>query len=833
MFQVFHNFSITLFFSAPKKATANVTPSKKLRPNLSTSWRGGSEGIRNPSSRITNYYGPYPKMLLESARFELLKLIDMREGYGYDKLKLKLGIYQDGSRDVDFDGWGDASDYFSCSGEPEEYLQDFDFDPSFSRHLNDPSNHNSHFSHDVTSSDYQAFSNSPTKVNEKNESGLNTKGQSKSKPVATVTSQELNGNDTDTTSDSSDSSAESEDDMNKKADSNNLDAMNKKADSNNLDAKNNESGSNTIKKNKLDSNIVAEHKAEDKEKVEETTYSATDDNNKNSMLFSSGTVQSAETVVNKPQANAIVDNGGKLLHNSESSSTETATKGVIDNQEAAVVNDNGNTMSNTAEVGSEDKDNQSSLNNSVIILEDGEITTTEINPIVIEESYIEAGMVDNTMPSNSADSPVEITDSTDSCEEILPNGTEMIIDLADSTVSDGSGAHSEDGTSRHSLKRKHIEEVYELEEGEIISSDSDDDDVQYLGKSQVIHASKQTDEPKSKKQNISNSNCSGGMIDIENNVQGPSFVIDRTATAVNEPPVDKNRNFNDNPDIKAKMMFNDEGKTCSVVKDDEINANVTESAATLAISGTLQKKYKCDYCPTISADGGKMLKHLLDAKHYSSSHVLVNENGKPVLTDQKSGQKYHEAAFCGPIPICPEPYCSKVFKDIYSCVFHYTSAHNKKDRAYALAELLGEDVIPCKTTKNGDYECEVCGAKFICSPLLLFEHKRKENHITIHPRPDAQTVFLCCDCKEVFYNLNDILRHRVKSSSHTKEVRVLHISFTRVKKKLLPFSDKPAAGLSAVENEIRYLEALTVCNTSKQTRRQITARIRDLSKSLK
>ena len=755
-------------------------------------------------------------MLLESARFELLKLIDMREGYGYDKLKLKLGIYQDGSRDVDFDGWGDASDYFSCSGEPEEYLQDFDFDPSFSRHLNDPNNHNSHFSHDVTSSDYQAFSNG------KNESGLNTKGQRRSAPVATVTSQEQNGNDTDTTSDSSDSSTDAEDEINKKTDSNNL------------DTKNNESVSNTVKKNKLDSDIVAEHKAEDKEKSEGTAANATDDDdddddNKNSMLSSSGTVQIAETIINKPEANAIVDNGENLSHDLDSSSTETATKGVIDNQEAAVVNDNGNTMSNTAEVGSVDEDNQSTLNSSVIILEDSEITTTEINPIVIEESYIEVGMVDNTMPSNSADSPVEITDSTDSCEEILPNGTEMIIDLADNTVSDGSGALSEDGSSRHSLKRKRIEEVYELEEGEIISSDSEDDDVQYLGKSQVIHASKQTDEPKSKKQNISNSNCTSGMIDIENN--GLSFVIDRTPAAVNEPLVDKNRNYNDNTD-KTKIMTDYEGKTGSVVKD-EINANVTESAATLATSGILQKKYKCDYCPTISADGGKMLKHLLDAKHYSSSHVLVNENGKPVLTDQKSGQKYHEAAFCGPIPICPEPYCSKVFKDIYSCVFHYTSAHNKKDRAYALAELLGEDVIPCKTTKNGDYECEVCGAKFICSPLLLFEHKRKENHITIHPRPDAQTVFLCCDCKEVFYNLNDILRHRVKSSSHTKEVRVLHISFTRVKKKLLPFSDKPAAGLSAVENEIRYLEALTVCNTSKQTRRQITARIRDLSKSLK
>ena len=790
-----------------KEAATNKKSTPKSTPKLITSWRGNYGGIRNPSHRLTNYYGPYPQITLESARFELLKLIDMREGHGYNNLKMKLGIYPDGTRDVNFDGWGDASDYFSCSGEPEEYLQDFEFDPSFSRRMNESNTHSNSFANDVTSADFNSFTNSP----KKKKIGLNSKGQRKSAPVATVTSDDRDRNDTETTS--SDSSSDTSIDA--KEDNNN------RTDSNSLDAEITKSGT----------TVAEEHQAESKSKdrSEEATAGRVESDHDSSVASSSGTSQFAETVVKKPETNVIVDNGKNMIVSAESSSTEI-TKRVIDKPETGIVHDNEN---NESMGSTKEDDMENTLNSSVIILENDEKNTAESSPIVIDESFIEAGVVDNATPSNNANSPVEIIDSTDSCEEIQPNGREVIIDLADSTVSDSSGTLSEDGSSRLSLKRKHVEmEAYELEDGEIISSDEDNDDVQYVGKSQPA-TSKSIDEPKPKKQNVSNSKFSvRGKIDTENNTQGPSFMIDRTPTSVNEPHLDRNRNFDDNAH-EINKMTSKQGVTIDiVVEEDEINANITEPASNLAESEVLENKYKCDYCPTISANGVKMLKHLKNAKHYSSSFVLVNKNGKPVLIDQKSGQICHKAAFGGPIPICPEPYCFKVFKDIYSCVFHYNSAHNKNERAYALSELLGEDVILCEQVKSGEFECEVCGAQFMWS-TQLFEHRKKENHITIDPRSPSQTVFLCRDCNEVFYNLNDILRHRIKSTNHCKEVRVLHISFTRVKKKLLPFSVKPVAGLSAVENEIRYLQALTVCNTTKRTRRQITGKIRDLSKSLK
>ena len=74
-----------------------------------------------------------------------------------------------------------------------------------------------------------------------------------------------------------------------------------------------------------------------------------------------------------------------------------------------------------------------------------------------------------------------------------------------------------------------------------------------------------------------------------------------------------------------------------------------------------------------------MFKHLQELKHYSASRVLVDEKGVPVKIIQKNGPRCLEAAFKGPVPIYPDPDCSEIFRDIYSCVFHYKNAHNKAE----------------------------------------------------------------------------------------------------------------------------------------------------------
>ena len=873
---------------------------KKFTPTLSTSWRGNYGRMKNPSHRLTNYHGPYPQIVLESARFELLKLIDMREGHGYNKLKMKCGIYPDGSRDVDFDGWGDASDYFSCSGEPEKYLQDFDFDPSFSSRMNGP-NFRSCVKSVTASAKSSGFScrlnaaNSPVEISGKGDADVKSKGKRKSVPVATVTFEESEVSDTEETSSDSCSDTNAAE-TNKHTDedvrmvtvsnnignkTNNLNAniaghnesvqggdtnvaeINKHTDkeikqltdSNNLEDEINDSNANVAEHNK------PEH--EENGKSEETTARSVENNGKSS--------QHDENDVSKPETNGVNDNVKEKNVNvsKEIGSIEVNGKNVINKPETTVVNDNDERkiVSVSKASGSVEVNNvEDILNRSVIILESDENDMTENSPIFIDESFIEAGSVDNvtpsnsanspveiadssdsseekqsnnhtaekdpiivdesfiearmvdTMPSNNANSPVEIVDSADSSEEIQSNGSEMIVDLADSVGSDGAETNSEgDGTS---VKRKHIElDNYELEEGEIISSD-EDEDVEYIGKS-LKPSNITVDEGKPKKQKVSNFESSSSMRDPENNIQRPMnfsrFKIDRRPTAVNWPHVDSNHN--DNAQMNKDI----------VVKDDKINANIPEASTNSAENKMLEKRFKCDYCPTVSAKKEKMLKHLQDAKHYSSSYILVNENGKPIQIVQKTGPKCFEAAFKGPIPICPEPYCSKIFRDIYSCVFHCRKLHNKEEPAYALAELLGEDVIPCK---RDAYDCDICGVHCLSS-RELFQHRKIEKHVTINPRPDSQTVYLCCDCNETFCNLNEVLKHRTKSNNHFSDVRVLHISFTRRKKKLLPFDGVPVTGLSAVETEISYLQALNICNTTNKTRRQITARIRDLSTLLR
>ena len=710
-----------IYFSEPVETT--VVP-KRLPPNkpsigYQTTWKANDGSVMPISHKLNNYYGPYPRFMLENARLELLKMLDLREGYAYNRLKMKCGIHADGRRDTNYEGWGDASDYFSSSGSSEYFSEPAAFAPR-------------RFASD----------------------------SSESQQEATVTEDDIN------VSDSIDGAV----------------------------TQNNSDIGDTV-----DGPL-----------------------SNNSYVYVSGNV--SVPLNNDSVAETAVQTGDlrKSELNTLNNATEakTSAEGIKNPDDKLPLSDS-NIHGDDIEIienGSEEKN----ADKTIISIDDEIDYENNINdPIVIDDSFTSPGDIDDSKfekNRNKSNNPIVIDNNT--TDNFT---TSIVVEL--STDSDVEFLSDDDLTAaRQSLKRK-LEELEdkELEEGEIADSD---DDLKSPEKSndvsKEINATLNSSEETTKKQKLASEKPIDGETDI-----GSLFVIDRNPS----DPCDLSENMSNNENRDDKIHKNkgspNQPNTCDkTIRNEDLNEKLEPQLKLTRDNKKLEKKFKCDFCPTVSKLRERMLDHMKQAMHYSASSVLVNEDGKPEQILQNNGPKYSEAAFKSLIPICPEPACSKIFKDIFLCVFHYNVAHNKDDSAYGLAELVSEDIIKC----DHSFRCQECSQQFHSS-ASLFKHIKKKMHVSISSRKDTEVYYLCCDCNHTYTSLAKVLRHRSKGKvkDHSSDVRVLHISLTRSKKKLLPFAKTSESEMSPIELEIYSLKALK-SDADKKQRHQIDAKIRNLQK---
>ena len=238
-----------------------------------------------------------------------------------------------------------------------------------------------------------------------------------------------------------------------------------------------------------------------------------------------------------------------------------------------------------------------------------------------------------------------------------------------------------------------------------------------------------------------------------------------------------------------------------------------------------KKKYLCDLCPAIFAHGDTMLEHLQEAMHYSASLVTVDENEAPKHTLQQCCLAWPPASYKTLIPICPYSHCFCIFLHIFACATHYNFCHDEQAGAeYALAELVREDVIKSHHIHEA---CKVCSKTFPGTRELT-EHMKMTGHLPYTTEKDTETMFLCCRCKHTFANFFRALAHcGMKKKMHFSDLRVLHISLTRTKKKILPFQQTELAEKATLDSEVLNLKYLK-SQMGKAGRKKINKRIREL-----
>ena len=81
------------------------------------------------SKHLKGYTGPYPYQMLNDARFTLMKGIEMKDTVIWARIRSKTGILENRLREAGFQGWGEASTYFSHADLLEENVTEGRYQP--------------------------------------------------------------------------------------------------------------------------------------------------------------------------------------------------------------------------------------------------------------------------------------------------------------------------------------------------------------------------------------------------------------------------------------------------------------------------------------------------------------------------------------------------------------------------------------------------------------------------------------------------------------------------------------------------------------------------------
>ena len=660
----------------------------------------GGNILQEPSACLPNYRGPYPCYMLEAARYDLVRLLRSKGNPTWNSIKKKCGIYSDGSRDADFIGWGDASDVFSFSGLPHDYLNEFTSISDGYQPKTPNSTRNANSSKAATSA---TVTNDGVRDNSFNEVvyEADTPDYYDKKKVPIATGEEKKNFEqensetkapTDEVGDDNDEPIVVEESFSKSSD---------------LDTSKNEV-------------YIVEHLDSSSDSVE-----IVDETRKRKL----------REVEDELEEGEIIDLDDE----------EEETREIIVSSKALEKNDNEKVVSSKA---LKKNDNEKVISSNALKKND--------NEKVVSSQAVQKR--DNEKVVNSK--ALNVSKETFKAFEPITN------------------------TGEKKQKKKETFKAFEF------TTDN-------------------TNEKKVKKMKLTQEIFDGSS--LPENDTGQLFVIDRKPSDCNGDKVENKTSMKDGT---VKDMG---GKDARVVKSEVIEMNSSDDDDDEPLSSSedkptfledmFDKRLQCDLCQVIIKDRDEMMNHLQQAMHFSATLVGVDKDGKPECVIKETGVRHKQAVFKDLIPICPDPNCSAIFKDIYACAAH-SKRHGgkyKEGLLYAVAKLKGEELITRKYLIN---KCKVCPISFPTTKSL-FKHVQKKKHEPYTMPEDVCTMFACSRCRHTFDSFWNCLQHLKKGSSgggsHYADVRVLYIDLDRTVKAILP---KMSVSKSTAESQLNKLTAL-------------------------
>lgn len=260
-----------------------------------------------------------------------------------------------------------------------------------------------------------------------------------------------------------------------------------------------------------------------------------------------------------------------------------------------------------------------------------------------------------------------------------------------------------------------------------------------------------------------------------------------------------------------QIQSDSQPETCSIINSSVMISDKGDAPGSNNNSSKqLTKKYKCDFCPHMTADHSMMYKHLQDCMHHAASKVVVDAKDAVIHLIEPTSVIYEGAKYKKVIAACPEPGCQLLFKSIYICSHHMTRCHKSEEMAYGLVQVIDRE--PCKVPmKHYSTLCLTCGEQFTTNKKLSM-HLSQSGHDLFKTRVDCRSYTLCPYCHNIYPSFNSAWDHIRKHQSFAKDGKLdlilLQVS-TEIKKfAMYAYEDNEFARSLIIKNKISDLTSM-------------------------
>jgi len=200
--------------------------------------------------------------------------------------------------------------------------------------------------------------------------------------------------------------------------------------------------------------------------------------------------------------------------------------------------------------------------------------------------------------------------------------------------------------------------------------------------------------------------------------------------------------------------------------------------------------FKCDVCPQSFTTSHRLQQHYgwhLGIDHFKCEFCPKTFSKCSLyLSHEKmhTGEKPFRCNFCGKwfpessnLNIHLKPYCQKSYKPMSSLLSHkriHAKEKHLKNKSYNQLSTM-EVRTRRQCTRRKQFRCNICAKSFFHSWSLSAHLKIHQNHKNMkkssfkkHKRPQKNAICIKCDlCQELFYDKNNLIAHRCKSSTCT------------------------------------------------------------------
>lgn len=200
--------------------------------------------------------------------------------------------------------------------------------------------------------------------------------------------------------------------------------------------------------------------------------------------------------------------------------------------------------------------------------------------------------------------------------------------------------------------------------------------------------------------------------------------------------------------------------------------------------------FKCDVCPQSFTTSHRLQQHYgwhLGINNFKCEFCPKTFSKCSLyLSHEKihTGERPFRCNFCGKwfpessnLNIHLKPYCQKSYTQISSLLSHkriHAKEKHLENKSYNQLSTM-EIRTRRQCTRRKQFKCNVCAKSFFHSLSLSAHLKTHQNNKNVkksslnkHKRPQKNAICIKCDlCQELFYDKNNLIAHRCKSSTCT------------------------------------------------------------------